>query len=205
MSVPNPKSRFEFTGGNLCLDFTNTVNDRKSEHPKDLLGDYADLLAWGFEAGAISAKSMERLYARAADIPGHGQTALSYAIQLRDAIYAIFTAVADRRQIPGASLTALNVALQEASEHARIVHTGRRFTWEWVLPDEHLNSVLWPVARAAAELLVADDLALVRQCASSDCTWLFLDKTKNHRRRWCEMRTCGNRDKARRYYARKNT
>src|SRR5438105_8437616 len=105
MSLPNPKSRFEFTGGNLCLDFCNTVSNRRSEVPKDLLGDYADVLAWGFEAGAISAKSMERLYVRAADIPGHAQTALHYAIQLRDAIYAILSAVADRRQISGASLT----------------------------------------------------------------------------------------------------
>lgn len=203
MNLLIQKSRFEFTAGNLCLDFTNTVNNRGSEHPKDVLGAYADLLAWGFAAGAISARCVERLHARAADIPGHAQTALHSAIQLREAIYAIFTAVANRRQISGASLAELNVAVQEASAHARIVHAGRRFAWEWLLPDEHVNSVLWPVARAAAELLLSDDLALVRQCASSDCTWLFLDKTKNHRRRWCEMRTCGNRDKARRYYARK--
>ena len=203
MTLANQKSRFEFTGGNLCLDFTNTVSNRRSDHPEDLLGDYADLLAWGFEAGAISAKTMERLHARAADIPGHAQTALHSAIQVRDALYTIFTAATERRQISGASLAALNLALQEASEHARLMYTGRRFKWEWVLPEEHLNSVLWPVARAAADLLTSDDLALVRQCASSDCTWLFLDKTKNHRRRWCEMRTCGNRDKARRYYARK--
>jgi predicted RNA-binding Zn ribbon-like protein len=62
--------------------------------------------------------------------------------------------------------------------------------------------VLWPVARSASELLTSDDLAYVRGCASETCAWLFLDKTKNHGRRWCEMKTCGNRDKARRYYQR---
>jgi predicted RNA-binding Zn ribbon-like protein len=62
--------------------------------------------------------------------------------------------------------------------------------------------MLWPVAHAASELLTSEDLAYVRRCASDSCAWLFLDKTKNHRRRWCEMKTCGNRDKARRYYQR---
>jgi predicted RNA-binding Zn ribbon-like protein len=58
------------------------------------------------------------------------------------------------------------------------------------------------VSRAAAELLIGEDIGYVRQCASDDCSWLFLDKTKNHRRRWCDMKSCGNRDKARRYYQR---
>jgi predicted RNA-binding Zn ribbon-like protein len=39
-------------------------------------------------------------------------------------------------------------------------------------------------------------------CASEDCAWLFLDKTKNKRRRWCDMKICGNRVKARRHYER---
>ena len=50
--------------------------------------------------------------------------------------------------------------------------------------------------------LVSDELALVRICGSEECDWLFLDKTKNHRRRWCDMKTCGNRVKARRHYER---
>jgi predicted RNA-binding Zn ribbon-like protein len=82
------------------------------------------------------------------------------------------------------------------------VHANRHFTWEWVHPESSLDSMLWPVTRAASELLTSDDLAYVRRCASESCGWLFLDKTKNHRRRWCEMKTCGNRDKARRYYQR---
>jgi predicted RNA-binding Zn ribbon-like protein len=202
MTAPNQKSRFEFTGGNLCLDFANTVNGRDAENPEELLTAYNSLVVWGTEAGVLTPTTMQRLYRMAAETPGYAQTALRYSVHLRDAIYTIFSAVADRRGISGSALLALNVSVQEASEHARIAHTSRRFAWEWVSPEEHLNSMIWPVARAAAELLVSDDLAFVRQCASSDCAWLFLDKTKNHRRRWCEMRTCGNRDKARRYYAR---
>jgi predicted RNA-binding Zn ribbon-like protein len=196
------KSRFEFSGGNLCLDFANTVNNRLSERRKDLLASYGDLLHWGQEAGVVSLKSAERLRRLAEEAPGHAKSALRSATQTREAIYTLFAAVVERRGVPGAALGTLNTALQQASEHAQIIQKNRHFSWEWALPEESLESVVWPVARAAAELLTSDDLSLVRECAADDCDWLFLDTTKNHRRRWCDMKTCGNRDKARRYYER---
>jgi predicted RNA-binding Zn ribbon-like protein len=203
MTQGSAKSRFEFTGGKLCLDFANTVNNRTSDNPEELLTDYSSLVKWGEEAGVLTPKNLERLHQLAGEAPGHAQSALRYSIQLRDAIYAVFDAVAGRRAVPGGALTMINAAVQQASEHVRIVHGNRRFDWEWVLPESSLDSMLWPVARSAADLLTSDDLEYVRECAAGDCGWLFLDKTKNHRRRWCEMKTCGNRDKARRYYARK--
>ncbi|WP_443691321.1 CGNR zinc finger domain-containing protein [Pseudomonas sp.] len=41
-------------------------------------------------------------------------------------------------------------------------------------------------------------VAKIKQCEG--CTWLFIDTSKNHRRRWCSMATCGNRAKAQRHY-----
>jgi predicted RNA-binding Zn ribbon-like protein len=202
MRQTRQKSPFEFTGGNLCLDFANTVDNRTSDHPNELLTDYSRLLRWGEELGALSKTTVERLNALASESPGKAQLIVRHAVQVRDAIYDIFSAVAQRRGIPSTALATLNKAVQNASEQAQVVHTNRHFAWEWILPEGRLDSMLWPVARAAAELLTSDELAYVRQCASDTCAWLFLDKTKNHRRRWCDMKTCGNRDKARRYYQR---
>jgi predicted RNA-binding Zn ribbon-like protein len=82
-------------------------------------------------------------------------------------------------------------------------HRGRpEFDWLWADVDEHLTSILWPVARAATTLLTSPDLARVRECAGDPCGWLFLDVSKNGSRRWCDMADCGNRAKARRYRAR---
>jgi predicted RNA-binding Zn ribbon-like protein len=203
MPQPRLKTPFEYTGGNLCLDFTNTINywaepDRRNE----LITDYARLLQWAEESGAISKKTAEHLRELAADAPGNAQSALRSAIQLRDIIYDIFAAIAHRRGIPSTAVAGLNKAVQRAFEHAQITHSNRHFVWDWVLPDRSLDAITWPVVRAAADLLTSDDLALVRQCASEDCAWLFLDKSKNHRRRWCDMKICGNRNKARRYYQR---
>jgi predicted RNA-binding Zn ribbon-like protein len=202
MSSISQKSPFEFTGGNLCLDFANTVDNRTSERATELLTDYSRLLRWGEESGSITRKTAEKLSSMAAQSPGHAQLVLRRAVQLRDAVYDLFSAVAQRRGIPGAALGSVNRAAQLAAGHAQVVFANRHFAWEWNSPDGHLDAMLWPVSRAAAELLTSEDLANIRQCASDTCAWLFLDKTKNHRRRWCDMKTCGNRDKARRYYQR---
>jgi predicted RNA-binding Zn ribbon-like protein len=202
MSQPRQKSPFEFTGGNPCLYFADTVDNRTGDHPQELLTDYGRLLQWGEEAGVITDKTAERLRHLASKAPSNTQTTLRNAIQLRDAIYDIFAAVAQRRVIPNTALAILNKAVRQAAQHSQLVHNNRRFTWEWIAPESNLGSMLWPVSRAATELLSGEEVDLVRQCASETCSGLFLDKTKNHRRRWCDMKSCGNRDKARRYYQR---
>lgn len=199
------KSLFEFTAGNLCLDFANTVDNRSNDNAIELLTDYSRLVRWSEESGAISRRTADSLKVLAKDSPGTAQLAVRRAIQLRDAIYDIFAAAAQQHVVPRTSLFVLNKVVQNALTHAQLAHTNHNFSWEWITPESYLDSMLWPVARAAAELLTSEDLSNVRQCASDTCAWLFLDKTKNHRRRWCDMSTCGNRDKARRYYQRQKT
>jgi predicted RNA-binding Zn ribbon-like protein len=202
MSPLRSQSLFEFTGGNLCLDFTNTVDNRASQRRQELLNSYPDLLRWAQEANIVKAREAEGLQQLADAAPGRARTALERAIRLREALYALFSSIADRRRIPDTALTILNSALQEAAAHSRIAHGNRSFEWEWIMPKQSLDAVLWPITRAAADLLTSGQLTYIRRCASEECAWLFLDKTKNHRRRWCEMRTCGNRAKARSYYQR---
>lgn len=195
---------FEFTGGNPCLDFANTVDDRGSDHPQERLTDYARLVRWGSEAGVITGKVAERLGRLATKEPGQAAGALRKALHLRETIYEIFSAVAQRRTIPAQALATLNESARQAAEHAQLVQTNRGVASEWVDPERHLDAMLWPVSRAATELLLGGELDYVRQCASETCAWLFHDQTKNHRRRWCDMKVCGNRDKARRYYQRRH-
>jgi predicted RNA-binding Zn ribbon-like protein len=63
---------------------------------------------------------------------------------------------------------------------------------------------MWPIAFAAVQLLLDDDLrSRVGQCADAEgCGWLFLDLSKNRSRRWCSIRECGNRAKQRRLQSR---
>ena len=202
MAEQHPQTEFDLSGGNLALDFANTVSKRPTRHPIERLTDYRDLVAFGMESCVYPPRAPTRLYAMARETPVRGQGVLETAIQFREAVFSIFSAVAGRRPVPGGALELLNVRLQLSAEHGGIVRRGRHFQWEWIGMDSHLDSVLWPIARTAADLLISGDLVHLRICGSEECDWLFLDKSKNQRRRWCDMKTCGNRVKARRYYER---
>ena len=79
------------------------------------------------------------------------------------------------------------------------------FTWLWAEGGKALDCMLWPIARSAADLLTEGPLAAIRLCEGRDCGWLFLDTSRNRTRRWCDMRICGNRAKARRHHERVKT
>ena len=200
--------RFELSAGILCLDFVNTLDNRPSEEPKELLAHYADLVQFAEDTGVLTARQAYYLTHRADALPYVAQQTLRSAIELREAIYGIFWAVANRRKVPPAGLATLNKFVREAGRHSLLEQTNGHFVLhmeDHANPQPALDAVLWPIARSAADLLVSDHLPFVRACSSKTCQWLFVDTSKSHRRRWCNMRLCGNRAKVRRFYARRKT
>jgi predicted RNA-binding Zn ribbon-like protein len=200
--MSEPASRkFDLSGGHIALDFVNTLSDRLGEK-KERIPNYAALLFWSEQAGVLPHYRIHGLLEQSLRTPGQAVTVLQDAIGLREALFEIFSAVVGRRVVPGKALGKLNMALMEGASFVRLAQNERRFEWDWAGSNPRLNAMLWPVARAAADLLVSEDVAKLRVCASEDCAWLFLDQTRNARRRWCDMKTCGNRVKARRHYER---
>jgi predicted RNA-binding Zn ribbon-like protein len=131
-----------------------------------------------------------------------GERVLEEAVRFREALFRIFAAVASRRSPPRDDLALLNLVLCRALAHRRVERTEGGFAWGWAEAADALVRMLWPVARSAADLLVSPDVARVKKCAGPTCDWLFVDMSRNRSRRWCDMRECGNRAKARRYSAR---
>lgn len=195
-------ARFELVGGAVCLDFVNTFDDRFSSDPKELLKDYVDLARFGEDTGTLSDLQVDRLMAWSMRRPEEAKRALASAIQLREAISEIFYALARKKPVPAGPLIILNQHLQEAAQHLSLIPNKERFEWKFETPHHDLFSSLWPIARDAAELLASERVEFVRACASKTCEWLFLDESKNHRRRWCDMTKCGNRAKVKRFYTR---
>jgi predicted RNA-binding Zn ribbon-like protein len=193
------------TGGRLCLEFTNTTSARDTDAPNEHLHSYADLLAWGEREGALPASMAAQLAEIAQNNPGAAAGQLRSAIELREALYRIFTAHADGNPPTPADLGLLNRILAQAMPHLQLVAGENGFSWAWKDDVADLGRMLWPVARSAADLLTSDDLGRVRECAGEHCNWLFIDRSKNHSRRWCDMQECGNVAKVRRYRSRKQT
>lgn len=190
-------------GGVLCLDFVNTVDPRHAPGRREYLGSYPALVTWGQRAAAIDTAEAERLLDMAAKQPDEARRVAQRAITLREALYPVFAHAASGQPPAHEDLDSLNGELTRAMAQLRVSWTPSGFTWEWEHARPMLDRVLWPVAQSAADLLVRGPLGRVRECpGAGNCGWLFLDLSKNASRRWCEMRSCGNRDKARRHYAR---
>jgi predicted RNA-binding Zn ribbon-like protein len=194
---------FDLIGGNACLDFVNTLDDRHT-NPKELLEHYDDLVHFGEDTGLLDPEEARRLIKRSSQNPDGARESLRRARELREAIHDVFWALINERQVPEAALAKLNVDLQKASQHLRLVSGNAGFTWRFEDRNQ-FDTLLWQIARSAADLLASDKLPFVRACSSKDCEWLFLDTSKNHLRRWCDMKRCGNRAKVRKFYARKRS
>ena len=194
--------RFELTGDHLALNFVNTLDNRPSGQPKELLAQYVDLARFAEDSGILPTYLVDRLIERSMHAPA-AEKALIAARELRESFHEVLVAAMEKRPAPPMALARLNGFVQDAAQHAQLVDRKGKLEWQFDELGPAFESPLWPIARAAADLLASDQLGLVGTCASPTCQWFFLDVSKNHRRRWCDMKVCGNRAKAREFYARK--
>jgi predicted RNA-binding Zn ribbon-like protein len=193
-------TRFDLIAGSPSLDFVNTLDDRHIK-PKELLERYGDLARFGEDTGLLDASRADQLVALSSKFPGRADEALRRARELREAIHDVFWALINHRAVPAAALARLNADVRLAAEHLRLVASNGAFLWRFDDLDD-FDIVLWMLARSVADLLASDQLPFVRACSSKECEWFFLDTSKNHHRRWCDMSRCGNRAKVRKFYAR---
>lgn len=198
--MPVQAGNLPLLGGELCLNFTNTVEWRFSDRVREFLASYSDLALWSRHAGVLKNRDAQRLIALAARRGREARRVVKYAVTLRETIYRIFSAIVDQRSPEPGDLRGLNSELSHALRRLQVVRTGSGYAWKWASGSRELSPMLWPIVRSAADLLVSQNLETLKQC--SGCGWLFLDMSKNHLRRWCDMRVCGNRAKARRHYER---
>jgi predicted RNA-binding Zn ribbon-like protein len=194
---------FKNVGGWLCLDFVNTQNWGTHELIYERFFNYLDFIRFSRHFGFLTEEEARRLRQEAAHRPEEAAAMFEIGLALRDLLHRIFTAIATTQVPAQADLDDLNQLLARALPHLHLVSTGAGFTWGWAKAETELEQVFWPVVYSAAELLTSEKLKRVGHCAGENCGWLFLDASRNHSRRWCEMQHCGNRVKARRHYRRK--
>lgn len=194
---------FDLTGGHPALDFANTMSRRQDPaESRDYLKDYGRLVSWAQQTGLLTRSESERLRSEAKAHPRTAVAALRRATELRESIFDVFMARARGKRVPAEALDALNEALPEALGALRVEPGGEGYRWRFDHDKSDLAPMLAPVLRAVTDLLTSPDLDRVRECDSESCFWLFLDTSKSGTRRWCDMKVCGNREKARRHHQR---
>ena len=187
--------KFQFVGGNLALDFVNTVAYRADPGKrKDHLQRAQDVHRW-----ASQAQLPDRAQINSGPV---GTAALRRIREVREQLFAVFHAIANEEPVPAETSVRVDDALHGCCAKRCLSIEGAEVRWTWRPGARCTDYLLYPVLTAATDLLTSVSRGLVRQCEDAGCGWLFLDRSNARKRRWCSMADCGNRNKARKYYRR---
>lgn len=206
MSRDPARGLTQFFGGRVCLDFANTLDWRLTAEPQELLPDYATFLTWCRLRGLLPAAATECLQTLSQREPAAAEMVLGEARALRDDFCRAATLLCERSgaATSGAlDLAPFNKRLARLPAQPRLVplETGQAYVHD--LPGRRLEEPLWPVLWSWAALLTSQDATRLGSCQGQGCGWFFVDESPNHSRLWCASEVCGNRERARRAYAKR--
>jgi predicted RNA-binding Zn ribbon-like protein len=198
---------FQLFGGHPVLDLVNTLDNRfVPAGALELLPSYADVLRFSRQSQILSSRQLAPLEPLA-----NGRAAarvLRSVHELREALAALFYSGASQTESDAAALKVVQACVIDADAQRTLISSrlSRRAnpsgaSWSWGSRETRLELPLWILSKSAEALLTAPEFARVRSCERDACRWLFLDSSKNHSRRWCDMKVCGNRVKAQRFHA----
>ena len=206
MSPELPPSRagsLPLIADDLALDFANTESGCGFSLHQNHLREAGHVADWLRHAKVLSAEEADWLRQQVSQRADLAADLLTQAIGLREAIHDIGAAIGRRARPPETALASL------AALHARFVARAAlapgviSCRWRWSVRASPIEAALGPIALAAVRLFTDGDFHRIRECGGHACGWLFYDRSKNNRRRWCEMEVCGNRAKQRRLAARR--
>jgi predicted RNA-binding Zn ribbon-like protein len=188
-----PITAIRLDGGRPCVDFVNTIHDRYAMEVEDYLRQPQHFIEWCARAGVLRRDDGVR-----APLATHKRAALMReVVTLRHDLNALFAARIDNSPPPEHAVRGLDSWVHEAWASQSLGADGHMH-WRADACDARLP--LKRVALDALDLLGEPSPSRLRRCANTaSCGWLFLDTSKNQRRRWCAMETCGTADKMRRY------
>ena len=191
----------DLVGGHVAIDFVNTVTARNAA-PIDWLDGYGRLIEWAELTGEFPRVALRDLRrAGALDLVA-ARRALTRTRDLREAIHVILTATVRGDVAPDPALREYERHVKRAIAHAVMSSAAGHLGLELTVQRSGLEFVNHELSLRSLDLLREAPLQRIRVCSGDRCGWLFIDRSKGGRRRWCDMATCGNTAKSRRHYQR---
>jgi len=199
-----PQTLFDLCGGHPALDFVNSLDNRfRDDGPNEMLATYGDLLRF-LEETALLSREPARVLNRTVT-PEAASRVLESARELREAAAAVLYGSLENKRPQQPDIRLLEKHFLNANRHRELQwQPDAALAWHWGRHATDPDLPVWILALSVSDILLSPDMERVRTCAVDTCRWLFLDTSKNHTRRWCNMKVCGNRMKARRFQARRD-
>ena len=190
---------FRCPGGALCLDFCNSGGGVRRASGTEWIAGFTDLIGWLEAAEAVTGGQAARLRRAGAASPRAAVRVWGRAIKFREALFRVLNAKAQGGAVAREDLSIIEAEHARAASFARLSWTGEGYAWSLDPSASALEAAMQPLVESAVSLLTSAKLERLRRCGRSTCYWLFIDETRNHSRRWCEMASCGNVVKVRRF------
>ena len=200
---PSRAGSLPLIADDLALDFANTESGRGFPSHENHFREAEDVVEWLRHAGSLPADEADWLRKRVSEHADLARHLLAQAVELRSAIRDVGAALGTHAKPPDASLASLSALHARFVAKAELAPGALACRWLWSVRLSPVEAALGPVALAAVRLFTEGDFHRIRECGGHACGWLFYDRSKNNRRRWCEMEVCGNRAKQRRLAARR--
>jgi predicted RNA-binding Zn ribbon-like protein len=185
---------YKLIGGEISLDFVNTVSWPDTDREHDWLDRPGNVTAWAVAAGIINEGNRDILDRRPHALL---KKELKNVHHIRKNLEDVLRPLAFNEPPVQTAIETLTTLIHQVYALRRLDPVN--YLWKW----ENLSSltrVIAPVIWNAAHVLTSIDHTRISHCPS--CNWIFYDNTRNRSRRWCDMVDCGSRDKALRYYHR---
>jgi predicted RNA-binding Zn ribbon-like protein len=194
---------YVFVGERLWLDFVNSDDAKHARGAArtDALDAFDRFVGWLSVARVLDEERATAMLRRAQQQPTGSSAALHEARRLRN----VLRALAERGDAPAerATQTAIgeiNRILGRSAGSRRVEpRSDGGFVRNFVTAGDVFAGLMIPIIESAADALVTGELQRVRKCADPRCARVFYDGSRNGKRRWCDMKTCGNRAKAARH------
>jgi len=190
---------FIFVGERLWLDFVNSDAVRAV----DALRDFETLMSWLEAATLVDGERGLGMRRRAREQPSGAAAALVDARRVRGALRSLAergSGASAAEQVRSEALNEINRVLGRSAGTRRVERRADgTYARTFVPVGDAFAGLMIPIVESAADALILGELPRVRRCADARCVRVFYYVTKNGRRRWCDMATCGNRAKAARH------
>ena len=195
--MTSERSPFVFIGERLWLDF---VNCEFGIRRFDALRDFDAMVRWLEAAVVLDAERAGGIRRRAQQQPAGAAAALVDARRVRGALRSLAERGPQSERVRAEGLAEINRVLGRSAGTRRVeLRPDGTFIRSFVPVGDAFAGLVIPIVESAADALILGELNRVRRCADPRCQRVFFDNTKNGRRRWCDMATCGNRAKAARH------
>lgn len=188
----------------LFVRFANTLELERGE-TVDHVPDTGALLAWLRDAGLVSNRGRAAEWSRLRRDPAEAERRLQRFRRLRDVLHSVAGDLSEGGSPRPAHLGELNHILRHGLHYHQLRHTAGGTSYEVAQVGDRLDQARAAIAGSFAHFLAAGNADRLRICANDACRYLFVDHSPAGRRRWCDMRTCGNQAKVARHRARQRS